>query len=159
MKDLLNCPNCGAPISGSKCEYCGTMFSDDFEQKNAYFLDPEFLDLEMRMLNSQLKASIIEASQASQTNIILNSLNTGLFSYNDARQSIQASINDLNRMQCQNIRDSLNTCRSETIISGSTIYDESGNSMTGSHIFPQTKLTFWQKVKNWWNMNGYLFGF
>lgn len=153
MKDLLNCPNCGAPIKGSKCEYCGTMFSDDFGQKNAYFLDPEFLDLEMRMLNSQLRASIVEASQASQTNIILNSLNTGLFSYNDARQSIQASLNDLNKTQYQNIRDSLNTCRSETIISGSTIYDESGNSMTGSHIFPQTKLTFWQKVKNWWNMN------
>lgn len=22
----LNCPNCGAPISGSACEYCGTVF-------------------------------------------------------------------------------------------------------------------------------------
>lgn len=21
-----NCPNCGAPISGHKCEYCGTVF-------------------------------------------------------------------------------------------------------------------------------------
>ena len=23
-----NCPNCGAPISGCKCDYCGTMFYD-----------------------------------------------------------------------------------------------------------------------------------
>lgn len=22
----LNCPNCGAPITGVKCEYCGTVF-------------------------------------------------------------------------------------------------------------------------------------
>ena len=24
----LNCPNCGAPIIGDKCEYCGAMFID-----------------------------------------------------------------------------------------------------------------------------------
>ena len=23
---LLNCPNCGAPVTGQKCEYCGTRF-------------------------------------------------------------------------------------------------------------------------------------
>ena len=23
---VTNCPNCGAPISGMKCEYCGTNF-------------------------------------------------------------------------------------------------------------------------------------
>ena len=28
-KHSTNCPNCGAPITSSKCEYCGT----DFEQK------------------------------------------------------------------------------------------------------------------------------
>ena len=26
--NVLNCPNCGAPITGMKCEYCGTMFYD-----------------------------------------------------------------------------------------------------------------------------------
>lgn len=25
---MTNCPNCGAPISGTKCEYCGTAFLD-----------------------------------------------------------------------------------------------------------------------------------
>ena len=29
LKPKLNCPNCGALITSSKCEYCGT----DFEQK------------------------------------------------------------------------------------------------------------------------------
>lgn len=24
----FNCPNCGAPISGDRCEYCGTQFID-----------------------------------------------------------------------------------------------------------------------------------
>lgn len=25
---LMNCPNCGAPITGARCEYCGTVFLD-----------------------------------------------------------------------------------------------------------------------------------
>lgn len=25
---VTNCPNCGAPITKSKCEYCGTTFVD-----------------------------------------------------------------------------------------------------------------------------------
>ena len=28
MRDRLNCPNCGAPIRGVECEYCGTIFYD-----------------------------------------------------------------------------------------------------------------------------------
>lgn len=28
MKELLNCPNCGAPIEDTKCPYCGTVFID-----------------------------------------------------------------------------------------------------------------------------------
>lgn len=27
-KKRLNCPNCGAPITGIRCEYCGTQFLD-----------------------------------------------------------------------------------------------------------------------------------
>lgn len=26
---MRNCPNCGAPINGDKCEYCGTVFVKD----------------------------------------------------------------------------------------------------------------------------------
>lgn len=28
MKDLLNCPNCGAPIQDDICPYCGSVFLD-----------------------------------------------------------------------------------------------------------------------------------
>lgn len=28
MKDKLNCPNCGMPITSAKCEYCGSVFYD-----------------------------------------------------------------------------------------------------------------------------------
>lgn len=26
---MINCVNCGAPIKGNKCEYCGTEYSED----------------------------------------------------------------------------------------------------------------------------------
>ena len=26
--NILNCPNCGAPINGANCEYCGVIFYD-----------------------------------------------------------------------------------------------------------------------------------
>lgn len=28
MNEVLNCPNCGAPVTGEKCEYCGTVIYD-----------------------------------------------------------------------------------------------------------------------------------
>ena len=28
MNSVLNCPNCGAPVTGDKCEYCGTVIYD-----------------------------------------------------------------------------------------------------------------------------------
>ena len=28
MRDLLNCPNCGAPITAEKCPFCGSVFLD-----------------------------------------------------------------------------------------------------------------------------------
>lgn len=28
MRDVLNCPNCGAPIVSEQCPYCGTLFYD-----------------------------------------------------------------------------------------------------------------------------------
>lgn len=28
MREKLNCPNCGAPITSAQCEYCGTLFYD-----------------------------------------------------------------------------------------------------------------------------------
>lgn len=28
MREKLNCPNCGMPITSTECEYCGTLFYD-----------------------------------------------------------------------------------------------------------------------------------
>lgn len=28
MRDKLNCPNCGAPITDAECPYCGSVFYD-----------------------------------------------------------------------------------------------------------------------------------
>lgn len=44
MGKSLNCPNCGAPITGIKCEYCGTMFYDfaEISQDNPKFLRLNF---------------------------------------------------------------------------------------------------------------------
>lgn len=27
-REMLNCPNCGAPITAEKCQYCGAVFYD-----------------------------------------------------------------------------------------------------------------------------------
>lgn len=27
-EEVMNCPNCSAPISGDRCDYCGTQFID-----------------------------------------------------------------------------------------------------------------------------------
>ena len=88
MRDLLNCPNCGAPINGSKCEYCGTTFSEN-------------RDDDLKDLNEKIRLAMINISQYEQTHNILNSI--GPLRYNDIRQSTQASINELNQFQYQNL--------------------------------------------------------
>lgn len=30
----MTCPNCGAPVKGDVCEYCGTVFIDIQKKKN-----------------------------------------------------------------------------------------------------------------------------
>lgn len=32
---MYNCPNCGAPITGPKCEYCGTIFGHRLTQSES----------------------------------------------------------------------------------------------------------------------------
>ena len=46
MREKTNCPNCGAPISGIKCEYCGTQFFDlaDIELNKYSFLQMKIND-------------------------------------------------------------------------------------------------------------------
>lgn len=124
---MYNCPNCGAPITGSKCEYCGTVFSEEHDDS-------------IKELNEKLRFATIELSLCEQRQNILNSIHP--YFYDDIRQSTQASINDLNSMQCQNLRASTNIYP----------YVEPIN-------YTKPKHGFWERLKNWWNMNGYLFGF
>ena len=63
MKDLLNCPNCGAPITGSKCEYCGTIFEKSVN-----------LDLELDRLTREIKEAQFYVSQSAQTSYLLSAL-------------------------------------------------------------------------------------
>ena len=36
---MLNCPNCGAPITGNVCEYCGTVFETEDEETITLYAD------------------------------------------------------------------------------------------------------------------------
>lgn len=64
-----NCPNCGAPITGKRCEYCDTWFVDPVEEEKRKLEEQEKLKREIE----QLKVSI--ANQM-QSNYILSTLNT-----------------------------------------------------------------------------------
>ena len=39
-----NCPNCGAPKRGAKCEYCGTHFAR-YQGQATVEVEPEFIDV------------------------------------------------------------------------------------------------------------------
>lgn len=57
-----NCPNCGAPLVGGRCEYCGTL-SPDAEEKI-----------------QELRRQMIEISQYKRTSDIISQI-TPLFAY------------------------------------------------------------------------------
>ena len=58
MKQLVNCPNCGAPIHDYICDYCGTIFPTDinsFNGRNALLIsidDDKNLFLQNLSINS-----------------------------------------------------------------------------------------------------------
>lgn len=35
MRDT-NCRNCGAPVKGNRCEYCGTEYGDESKARESY---------------------------------------------------------------------------------------------------------------------------
>ena len=45
---MTNCPNCGAPITGWRCEYCGTVF--DISEKERLMSENELLKIKTRHL-------------------------------------------------------------------------------------------------------------
>ena len=50
---MTNCPNCGAPIKGPECEYCGTIFGHRLTDAQS-----------LNMVLAELDAAIITPNQA-----------------------------------------------------------------------------------------------
>lgn len=53
-----NCPNCGAPITGNKCEYCGTVFYDF--SKEIATLDETILRLKLQEQQAKIFSYVFE---------------------------------------------------------------------------------------------------
>lgn len=73
---MTNCPNCGAPITGLRCEYCGTQFE---KPKTVYCEVPysrPYNDVETQLMNLQSQIAEANARMANsiQTQYLLNTL-------------------------------------------------------------------------------------
>lgn len=67
---MTNCPNCGAPIVASQCEYCGTMFPEYHSPSKARTLlelETEFIKHQMAVM--QLYEDAIRAMRSYSENM------------------------------------------------------------------------------------------
>ena len=69
MEDLLNCPNCGAPIQNDICPYCGSVFLDwaAFDITKPTFVKVRDLQgqiLLMRLSTPNIRITIDQSSQS-----------------------------------------------------------------------------------------------
>lgn len=58
MTQMTNCPNCGATLHGTKCDYCGTTFLDliDIEPGNICSVRLRYMGHEM---TAQMRANVV----------------------------------------------------------------------------------------------------
>lgn len=57
-KHMYNCPNCSAPITGDRCEYCGTVFKQ-VEPTIMYYADNRLIaEIKQTDINSELIKSV-----------------------------------------------------------------------------------------------------
>jgi hypothetical protein len=63
MKQLVNCPNCGAPIHDYICSYCGTVFPTDLEAFNGRDTLLISIDDDKNLLLQNLSISSIESEK------------------------------------------------------------------------------------------------
>lgn len=84
-----NCPNCGAPITGKRCEYCDTWFVDPVEEEKRKLEELDRLKRELE----QLKVSI--ANQM-LSNYILSTLQPFNAQYS-IQQGYQNSLSCMNQ--------------------------------------------------------------
>ena len=59
---MTNCPNCGAPITGDVCEYCGTVFNDTPKSKYNKLLDYQYNQLKQVQRNLEVQLAMEELS-------------------------------------------------------------------------------------------------
>lgn len=52
---MINCPNCGAPITGTECEYCGTLFGHRLTQSESLAMVLDEIDNAMLTPNEARK--------------------------------------------------------------------------------------------------------
>lgn len=114
-----NCPNCGAPITSHKCEYCGTVFDQDKEEQILQHEKDELLQKQFAL------------AQAHQAESILANLQTSVLvpSYMSIRQTCQADQDVINRMQNQNLSASTNLypyCITQPIMTKETWIEKFG---------------------------------
>lgn len=53
----INCPNCGAPLHGNKCEYCGSEFVEEQTRKE---IENEIELLKLQLTQAENNRFIIE---------------------------------------------------------------------------------------------------
>lgn len=65
-----NCPNCGAPITKSQCDYCGTIFTDLAEQEEKMeLLRKEQVHLKIQASNAVNLATLVREYQNHESNL------------------------------------------------------------------------------------------
>ena len=58
--NALTCKNCGAPLNGNKCEYCGTQYVDNSKELAE-------LEAKQKDLEAELRVKRLEIAQQEQT--------------------------------------------------------------------------------------------
>ena len=73
-----NCPNCGAPLKGSTCEYCGSYFPEREPRPVYSGFFPGYYDPYNQIMNlqSQLMLAQTQISQSEQSRYLLSIMNT-----------------------------------------------------------------------------------
>ena len=51
---IINCPNCGAPVTGAKCEYCNTVIYNEDNAKKEILLELNRLETKAHELKFKL---------------------------------------------------------------------------------------------------------
>lgn len=83
---MTNCPNCGAPITGDVCEYCGTMHDTGI---TFHVVPPKRLLYDSFLLSQQCSSAELEILQTRIARESVNALDSLINSYERNRNAAQ----------------------------------------------------------------------